>query len=85
MALALAANKAREIPPLPFPDTSQANSMAAIELQLNAEILELADAILPAALDNTTTSVIKSTKGGGKAKMWPGPTKNRRYVPHSVH
>jgi len=91
-ALALAANKAREIPPLPLPDTSQANFMAAPEPQSNARILELADAVLPAAvstpapLDNTTMPVgSKPTKGGGKAKMRPGPTKNGRYVPPAVH
>ena len=91
-ALALAANKAREIPPLPLLDTSQANSTAAIDLQPNARILELADAVLPAVvstpapLNNTTMPVgSKPTKGSGKAKMWPGPTKNGWYVPHSVH
>ena len=92
MALTFAANKAREIPPLSLPDTSQANSTAAIEPQPNARILKLADAVLPAAvstpapLDNTTMPVgSKPTKGSGKAKMRPGPTKNGWYVPHTVH
>ena len=92
MALAFAADKAQEIPPLPLPDTSQANSTAVIEPQLNARILELADAVLsaavstPALLDNTTMPVgSKPTKRSGKAKMQPGPTKNGWYIPHAVH
>ena len=66
--------------------------MAVIEPQLNARILELADAVLPAAvsmpapLNNTTMPVgSKTTKGSGKAKMQPGPTKNGWYIPHAVH
>lgn len=93
-ALALAASKARDTPTLSLLDTSQEPPLGsgANETQSSTRpILELEHAIVPAAtslpsipgmLDITTTPapVSKSTKGNGKAKMRPGPTKNGRNL-----
>ncbi|KAI6035907.1 hypothetical protein BKA83DRAFT_4119883 [Pisolithus microcarpus] len=85
-ALALAAHKVREMPPLPPHDTSQKPAVA-IETQSSAgPVVELADAVLPAttvsamANNSKVDSVCKSSKGSGKAKMRPGPTKNGRNL-----
>ncbi|KAI5990939.1 hypothetical protein EDD15DRAFT_2197730 [Pisolithus albus] len=85
-ALALATHKVREMPPLPPHDTSQKPS-AVIEARSSAgPVVELADAVLPAGTLSTTAdnskvdSVSKSSKGSGKAKMRPGPTKNGRNL-----
>jgi len=86
--LALAASKAQDIPPLPLPDTSQTQaSQDSSTIETAKPILELADVVLPAAIpkptmpDNTQTVLVsKSTKGSGKAKMRPDPTKNGRYI-----
>ncbi|KAI5992513.1 hypothetical protein EDD15DRAFT_2197084 [Pisolithus albus] len=93
-ALALAASKARDTPTLSLLDTSQEPPLGsgANETQSSTRpILELEHAIVPAAtplpstpgtLDITPTPapVSKSTKGSGKAKMRPGPTKNGRNL-----
>ncbi|KAI6004767.1 hypothetical protein EDD15DRAFT_2444292 [Pisolithus albus] len=94
-ALATAASKARDIPALPLLDIPQglpSGSASSNNAPSNAKpILELEHAILPAATpplpaipmmaDNAAVaSVSKSTKGGGKAKMHPGPAKNGQYV-----
>jgi len=85
--LALAASKARDISPpalLDIPQTQASQGNSAIETA--RPILELADATLPAVPkptmpdDAQTAPVGKSTKGSGKAKMHPGPTKNGRCV-----
>ena len=85
--LALAASKAQDIPPPALPNASQAQaSQGSSAIEPARPILELADATLPAVPkpttpNNTQTALVsKSTKGSGKAKMHPGPTKNRRYV-----
>ncbi|KAI6106488.1 hypothetical protein EDD17DRAFT_1755225 [Pisolithus thermaeus] len=90
-ALTLAASKVQGIPSLSLLDTSQESplSSGANETQSSTRpILELEHAIVPATtptlpsipgmLDITMTPVpvSKSTKGNGKAKMRPGPTKN---------
>ncbi|KAI6005997.1 hypothetical protein EDD15DRAFT_2215265 [Pisolithus albus] len=96
-ALALAASKARDVPTLPLLDTSQeppvpSSSTNSQNTPSNAKpILELEDAVLPAATPTLSTvpaivdnapvaSVIKPAKGGGKAKMRPGPAKNGRNL-----
>ncbi|KAI5993503.1 hypothetical protein EDD15DRAFT_2518825 [Pisolithus albus] len=94
-ALAIAASKARDIPTLPLLDTSQAlppSSASSNNTPSNTKpILDLEDAVLPAATPSATTipaivdnalvtSVSKSAKGGGKAKMRPGPAKNGRNL-----
>ena len=88
--LALAASKAQDIPPPPPPlpdSTSRAQaSQDGSAIETATPILELVDAVLPAVPktatpDDTQTALVgKSTKGGGKAKMHPSPTKNGRYV-----
>lgn len=93
--LALAASKARDIPPFPaldHPQESPSSSSGAIETPLKIRpTLELEHAVLPAAtfvsssmpatVDNSAgVSASKSTKGGGKAKMRPGPAKNGRNL-----
>ncbi|KAI5994181.1 hypothetical protein EDD15DRAFT_2435236 [Pisolithus albus] len=92
--LALAASKARDTPPIPaldHPQESSSSSSGSIETPLKTTpILELEHAILPAATSissmpatvNNSVGVptSKSTKGGGKAKMRPGPTKNGRNL-----
>ena len=88
--LALAASKAQDIPPLPPPlpdSTSRAQaSQDGSAIETATSILKLVDAVLPAVPktatpdDTQTAPVGKSTKGGGKVKMRPSPTKNGRYV-----
>jgi len=88
--LALVASKARDVSPPPPPLPNSASRVQASQdssaIEMARPTLELADAILPtvpkpATPDNTQTVLVsKSTKGGGKAKMRPGPTKNGRYV-----
>ncbi|KAI6004749.1 hypothetical protein EDD15DRAFT_2359531 [Pisolithus albus] len=94
-ALAIAAGKVRDIPELPPLDTSQglpSGSTCSNNVPSNAKpILELEDAVLPAATPTLSTvptmvdnapvaSVVKPAKGGGKAKMRPGPAKNGRNL-----
>ncbi|KAI5980856.1 hypothetical protein EDD15DRAFT_2421529 [Pisolithus albus] len=93
--LALAASKARGTPPIPaldHPQESSSSSSGSIETPLKATPnLELEHAILlaamsvspsmPATVNNSVgASASKSTKGGGKAKMQPGPAKNGRNL-----
>ncbi|KAI5995916.1 hypothetical protein EDD15DRAFT_2420965 [Pisolithus albus] len=93
--LALAASKARGTPPIPaldHPQESSSSSSGSIETPLKATPnLELEHAILPAAMsvspsmpatvnNSVGASASKSTKGGGKAKMRPGPAKNGRNL-----
>ena len=85
--LALAASKAQDIPPPALPDTSQIQaSQGSSAIEPARPILKLADATLPTVPkpttpnDTQTTLVSKSTKGSGKAKMHPGPTKNGWYI-----
>ncbi|KAL4080259.1 hypothetical protein V8B97DRAFT_2020918 [Scleroderma yunnanense] len=83
----------QEIYPPPSVNISS-GSTAMTRMQLGASpILELADTILPAMMstiptvpeDNPAVLVSKLTKGSGKAKMHPGPTKNGWYVEDSAH
>ncbi|KAI6119527.1 hypothetical protein EDD16DRAFT_927569 [Pisolithus croceorrhizus] len=91
-ALALAASKARDIPPLDTTQESRSNSIDPDNVTSNAmPVLELESAVLPAATlalstiptvvdDTASASVNKSAKGSGKAKMRPGPAKNGRNL-----
>ncbi|KAI5997086.1 hypothetical protein EDD15DRAFT_2194754 [Pisolithus albus] len=89
-ALALAAHKAWEIPLPPPHDASempQPSSAVTIATESSTRpVLEPIGVTVPAAtisvtLDNSTAdSRSKPSKGNGKAKMRPGPTKNGRYV-----
>ncbi|KAI6024791.1 hypothetical protein BKA83DRAFT_4124647 [Pisolithus microcarpus] len=88
--LALAAHKAREIPLPPPHDASempQSSPAATIATESSTRpVLEPINVTLPAAtisvtLDNSTVdSRSKPSKGNGKAKMHPGPTKNGRNL-----
>ncbi|KAI6017724.1 hypothetical protein PISMIDRAFT_15372 [Pisolithus microcarpus 441] len=89
-ALALAAHKAQEIPLPPPHDASemlQSSPTATIATESSTRlVLEPTDVTLPAAtisvmLDNSMAdSRSKPSKGNGKAKMHPGPTKNGWYI-----
>ncbi|KAI6137697.1 hypothetical protein BKA82DRAFT_4369942 [Pisolithus tinctorius] len=86
-ALAAAANKARavELPlALNIPQESQSSYTATTEMQSGAPcILKLSDAVLPAVTmpeDTPAMSASKSTKGTGKGRMRPGPTRNGRNL-----
>ncbi|KIK15657.1 hypothetical protein PISMIDRAFT_16354 [Pisolithus microcarpus 441] len=88
--LALAAHKAWEIPLPPPHDASempQSSPAATITTESSTRpVLEPTDVTLPAAtisvmLDNSMAdSRSKPSKGNGKAKMCPGPTKNGRNL-----
>ncbi|KAI6011235.1 hypothetical protein BKA83DRAFT_4502797 [Pisolithus microcarpus] len=94
-ALALAASKVRDIPPLPLLDTSQespSGCTSSNDATLNTKpILELQYAVLPAVTPTPSmipakvdsapvVSANQSAKGGGKAKMRLGPAKNGRNL-----
>ncbi|KAI6018680.1 hypothetical protein BKA83DRAFT_4496163 [Pisolithus microcarpus] len=89
-ALALAAHKVWEIPLPPPHDASempQSSPTATIATESSTRpVLEPINVTLPAAtisitLDNSTVdSRSKPSKGNGKAKMHPGPTKNGRNL-----
>ncbi|KAI6041824.1 hypothetical protein EDC04DRAFT_2601466 [Pisolithus marmoratus] len=87
-ALALAASKARDILPLPLPDTSQelqSSSTSSDKAATNTQpILELEHAVLPAAtpMPSTIPATVDNAPGSvaGKGRMRPGPAKNGRNL-----
>ncbi|KAI5991909.1 hypothetical protein EDD15DRAFT_2197341 [Pisolithus albus] len=89
-ALALAAHKAREIalpPPHDASEMPQSSPAVTIATESSTRpVLEPIGVTLPAATisvtpdSNTADSRSKPSKGNGKAKMHPGPTKNGRNL-----
>ncbi|KAI5990605.1 hypothetical protein EDD15DRAFT_2279342 [Pisolithus albus] len=78
-ALALAASKARDIPPLPLLDPSQESQPSCMDhavLPTATSPPSATSTPSPPVVDNSMAAPVSKSTKGGKAKMRPGPAKN---------